>query len=226
MTAPDAVAQGGACQQNLLNWFTFVTQRHLVPVIAVWNFPEGGCADNGRPSTDAYAADIQQLLGYLDGLGDGTVPYLEAWNEPNSSGVRRRPRPPRTGSAANTVCQTAGCTAIAGDFVDNDPDQGGQLVHPRLRQRLTYDKCTSLPYEDAVRGRAGLRATPAIWGFHPYYAVNCEQSASVTAFEVQPAQTPAGQIVVHRGRCVGVPSRPGPAPRRGPPSRPPMRPIS
>ena len=26
-------------------------------------------------------------------------------------------------------------------------------------------------------------AQPAIWGFHPYYAVNCEQAASVTTFE-------------------------------------------
>lgn len=181
VTAPDAVAQGGACEQNLTDWFHYVTQvLHLTPVIAVWNVAEGGCANDGHPSTAAYATEIAQLLDYLDGLGWGDVGYLEAWNEPNSSSV-----PPAQAAAywtaANAACQPAGCTAIAGDFVDNDPDQGSQSFNPTCTGGLTYLN-QLVPYETAyIAALAG--AAPAIWGFHPYYAVNCEQSASVTAFE-------------------------------------------
>ena len=38
-------------------------------------------------------------------------------------------------------------------------------------------------------------ATPSIWALHPYYAVNCEQSASITTFAAGlPATNPAPQI--------------------------------
>jgi hypothetical protein len=191
VTAPDAVAQGGACEANLAEWFTYVTQTlHLIPVIAVWDVAEGGCANHGQPSVGAYTTDISQLLTYLDGLYPGTtVPYIEAWNEPNSSSVSAA-NAAGYWTAANTVCATAGCTAIAGDFVDNDPDQGGQPFNPGCAPGLTYNALAS--YEDQyVSALAG--ATPAIWGFHPYFAVNCEQSASVTTFEDN-LPTPSGQV--------------------------------
>jgi hypothetical protein len=190
VTAPDTVAQGGVCEQKLLNWFTYVTRTlHLMPVIAVWNVAEGGCANHGRPSTATYASEIRQLLGYLNGLGDGTVPYLEAWTEPNASGVSAS-QAADYWTAANSVCQGDGCTAIAGNFVDNDPDQGAQAFAPGCRANLTYNNHLK-PYEDAYVKRLG-NARPAIWGFHPYYAVNCEQSASLTTFENN-LPTPAGQ---------------------------------
>ena len=103
--------------------YRYVTQLHLIPVIAVWDVAEGGCADNGAPSATTYATDITQLLGYLDGLGV-TVPYIEAWNEPNASGVSAS-LAASYWTAANTICQTDGCTAIAGDMVDS-ADQGPQ----------------------------------------------------------------------------------------------------
>jgi hypothetical protein len=65
VTAPDAVAQGGLCEQNLTNWYRYATQLHLIPVIAVWDVAEGGCADNGAPSDTTYATDITQLLVVL-----------------------------------------------------------------------------------------------------------------------------------------------------------------
>ena len=38
VTAPDVIAQGGACEQNLFNWYSYVTETlHLTPVIAVWD---------------------------------------------------------------------------------------------------------------------------------------------------------------------------------------------
>jgi hypothetical protein len=191
VTAPDAVAQGGACEASLVSWFEYVTTvLHLQPVIAVWDVAEGGCADNGAPSTASYTADITQLLSYLDSLGDGDVDYVEAWDEPNSSGIPAA-QAAAYWTAANTACQTYNCTAIAGDFVDNDPDQGPQSFNPGCTGSLTY--ATHLvPYEAAyVAALAG--AQPAIWGFHPYYAVNCEQSASVTAFEAN-LDDPGAQV--------------------------------
>jgi hypothetical protein len=182
VTAPNAVAQGGACEANLASWYEYVTEDlGLIPVISVWDVAEGGCADGGPPSTVDYATDISQLLGYLDGLVPGAhVGYLEAWDEPNSSGVTAA-QAAAYWIAANVACQTDGCTAIAGDFVDNDPDQGAQAFDPTCAPGLTYADHLA-PYEaQYVAALAG--AQPAIWGFHPYYAVNCEQSASVTTFE-------------------------------------------
>jgi hypothetical protein len=191
VTAPDTVAQGGVCEQKLLNWFVYVTQTlHLTPVIAVWNVAEGGCANHGRPSTATYTSETQQLLGYLKGLGDGPVPYFEAWNEPNSSGVSAS-QAADYWTAANSICQVDGCTAIAGDFVDNDPDQGGQAFAPGCAANLTYNNHLK-SYEVAYVKRLGS-ARPAIWGFHPYYAVNCEQPASLTTFENN-LPIPGGQI--------------------------------
>ena len=210
VTAPDAVSQGGACEQNLYNWFTYVTQTlHLIPVIAVWNVTEGGCTDHGAPSTADYTTEIGQLLAYLDGLAAPKVAYLEAWNEPNSSSISAS-QAAAYWTAANAVCTTDGCTAIAGDLVDNDPDQGSQSFAPGCTPGLTYNNMAS--YETAYVAALGA-ARPAIWGFHPYFAVNCEQSASVTTFE-QNLPSPAGQVwftEVGAWECVR-----GQSPARGP----------
>lgn len=191
VTAPDAVEQGGACEENLDNWFTYVTQTlHLIPVIAVWDVAEGGCADDGAPSNATYATDVGALLAHLDGLHQGTsVPYIEAWNEPNSSGVAAATAAGYW-TAASGVCATDGCTAIAGDFVDNDPDQGSQSFAPGCAANLTYNNLAT--YERQYVTALGT-ARPAIWGFHPYFAVNCEQSTSVTTFEDN-LPSPSGEV--------------------------------
>jgi hypothetical protein len=189
VTAPDVVAQGGACEANLDAWFTYVTQTlHLIPVVAVWNVAEGGCADDGVPSSAAYATDVQQLLGHLDGLFPATtLPYLEAWNEPNSSGVAAASAAAYWTAAAD-ACASAGCTAIAGDLVDNDPDQGSQSFAPGCAAGLTYDNLAAYERDYVAALGPGV---PTIWGFHPYFAVNCEQSTSVTTFE---AGLPGGGV--------------------------------
>ena len=182
VTAPDAVAQGGSCLSNLTTWFDYVTQTlHLIPVIAVWDVAEGGCADNGPPSTADYTSDVAQLLTYLDSQYVGaTVPYIEAWNEPNGSGISAA-QAAAYWTAANGVCASEQCTAIAGDFVDDDPDQAQPSFSPGCSQTLTYNDHLA-PYESQyVTALDG--AVPAIWGFHPYFAVNCEQDGSVTTFE-------------------------------------------
>ena len=193
VTAPDAIAQGGTCEQNLLSWYTYVTETlHMIPVIGVWQVAEGGCADDGVPSSAKYTTEIAQLLATLHSTGTA-LPYLEAWNEPNSSGVSAATAAAFWRDAA-ADCGAAGCTALAGDFVDNDPDQGGQAFNPGCTPAgLTYNgvfKSYEASYVKALNG-----ATPSIWALHPYYAVNCEQSASITTFAAGlPATNPAPQI--------------------------------
>jgi hypothetical protein len=52
VTAPDVIAQGGACEQNLLNWYEYVTQTaHLIPVIAVWDVGSARSCPTSRPGT-------------------------------------------------------------------------------------------------------------------------------------------------------------------------------
>jgi hypothetical protein len=176
VTAPNAIAQGGACEQNLLNWYSYVTGTlHLIPVIAVWDVAEGGCANDGVPSNAKYTVDVQQLLAALSATGT-PLQYLEAWNEPNASGVSAAAAA-GLWSDAGGVCATAGCTALAGDFVDA-ADQG-QKFNPGCAAKITFNGLKS--YEDAyVKALGG--ATPAIWAFHPYIAVNCEQSGSLSTF--------------------------------------------
>jgi hypothetical protein len=189
VTAPDVIAQGGACEQNLFNWYSYVTNTlHLIPVITVWDVAEGGCADHGVPSNANYTSDIEQLIAALGGLGS-PLPYLEAWNEPNASGVSS------TAAAgfwtdANSVCATAGCTALAGDFVDT-ADQS-QKFNPGCAANLTFNNLKS--YESGyVKGLKG--AKPAVWALHPYLAVNCQESASVSAFTANlPASTTPAQV--------------------------------
>jgi hypothetical protein len=190
VTAPDVIAQGGACEQNLFNWYEYVTQTaHLIPVIAVWDVAEGGCADHGAPSNSKYTTDVEQLLGALAGLGT-QLPDLEAWNEPNESGVSAS-----TAAGywrdASSVCATSGCTALAGDMVDA-PDQSGQKFDPGCTANLTFNNLKSyeVSYVKALGG-----AAPAIWAFHPYLAVNCEQEGSLRTFAANlPAASTPPQI--------------------------------
>lgn len=177
VTAPDVIAQGGACEQNLFDWYSYVTSLHLIPVIAVWDVAEGGCADNGVPSAANYTADVQQLLGALSGLGT-PLPYIEAWNEPNASSVSAAAAA-GLWSDASAVCASVGCTALAGDFVDS-PDQSGQKYNPGCTPGLTFTKGLKAYENSYVKALGSTR--PAIWAFHPYAAVNCEQPGSVTTF--------------------------------------------
>ena len=60
-----------------------------------------------------------------------------------------------------------------------------------MRAGLTFNSHLK-PFEVSYVKALGA-ARPAIWGFHPYYAVNCEQSASVSTFESN-LPKPAGQV--------------------------------
>jgi hypothetical protein len=188
VTAPDAIAQGGTCESNLFRWYSYVTSLHLTPVIAVWDVAEGGCADNGAPSSAKYTTDMQQLTSALSGLGT-TLPYLEAWNEPNDSGISAA-NAATYWKDASSVCATAGCTALAGDFVDT-ADQS-EKFNPTCTPTLTFNNLKS--YEVSyVKGLGSAR--PAIWAFHPYLAVNCANPASVATFAANlPTSSPPPQI--------------------------------
>ena len=181
VTAPDPISQGGACEQNLTNWFNYTTRTlHLIPVISLWNVAEGGCVHKAAPVTATYTREITRLVAYLDTLAAGAPFYIEPWNEPNATSVSAA-QAAAYWTTANAACASGGCTALAGGFVDNDPDQGSQSFAPGCARGLSYNNHL-LPYENSyVKALGG--ALPAIWGFHPYYAVNCEQPASLTTFE-------------------------------------------
>jgi hypothetical protein len=190
VTAPDVIAQGGACEQNLFNWYAYVTNTlHLTPVIAVWDVAEGGCADDGVPSSANYSSDIQQLLTALGGVGT-PLPYLEAWNEPNDSGVSSTAAA-GFWSDANSACAAFGCTALAGDLVDT-ADQSQKFNAAGCAKNLTFNNLKS--YEAGyVKGLKG--ATPAVWALHPYLAVNCLESTSVSTFTANlPASATPPQV--------------------------------
>ncbi|HEY1778641.1 MAG TPA: hypothetical protein VGG41_20970 [Solirubrobacteraceae bacterium] len=190
VTAPDAITQGGACEQNLFNWYSYVTNTlHLIPVIAVWDVAEGGCANHGVPSSANYTADIQQLVTALGGVG-GQLPYLEAWNEPNDSGVSAAAAA-AFWADANSVCAAAGCTALAGDYVDT-ADQSQKFNASGCATNLTFNnlKTYAAGYVKGLKG-----ATPAIWALHPYLAVNCRESSSISAVTASlPASATPAQV--------------------------------
>ena len=92
------------------------------------------------------------------------VRIVEAWNEPNNG---RRPDVPAATAAAfwaaaRADCATGTCdTVIAGDFNDAQSN----LV----------------PYERQYVAALGA-VDPVDWGIHPYYAVNNQTDATLTAF--------------------------------------------
>ena len=168
------------------------------------NVTEGGCADDGRPSTVTYEADIKSLLGYLAGLDGGVaVPYLEAWNKPNSSGVSA------SQAAAYWVAADADLSRrrVAPRWPEisliTTPTRARRSSTPDALPNLTYNNHLK-PYEDNYVTALGS-ARPAIWGFHPYEAVNCAQPASLTNLESN-LPHPGGADLVHGGGSLGVPS--------------------
>jgi hypothetical protein len=107
----------------------------------------------------AGQAEYGRLLAALLEAFPG-VRYVEAWNEPNDSGISAA-EAAGDWSMASAVC-AARCTAIAGDVLDSDP----RLVE----------------YERAYVAALGVQR-PAIWGIHPYLAVKDHSATTVLEFE-------------------------------------------
>src|SRR5262249_6832067 len=130
-------------------WYRASSALGLTPEVAVTSY------DGVLPSS---ASEYQQKIELL--LDLKPVRYFEAWNEPNNKPFL----PPATAAhftnAAYSLCQSKGCTLIAGDLLDS-PNMVGY--------ETDYEKDLSPP-------------NPPNWGVHPYYAVKAQSEATVFDF--------------------------------------------
>jgi hypothetical protein len=143
---------------NLQRWYDHALQLQLIPELALDNYNCTGCTPP-RSSTE-YGAALEALLATFPG-----VEVLEAWNEPNNTHYTSYLEPATAAhlmNAAYALCELHGCTAIAGDFLDSEPN----LVE--------YER----EYE-----RYLIPPDPRDWGIHPYHAVKRMANTTVRAFE-------------------------------------------
>jgi len=131
--------------------------------VAIYN-PEGPL-----PSAAEYRIQVEKLLHTFP------VPYLEAWNEPNDEGVT----PSAAASywqQAHAVCVERGCTAIAGDLLDERYPAGSEVSdrNPENLNQVRYEEA----YGAALQG-----ADPEDWGFHPYAAIKYRTKTPVESFK-------------------------------------------
>ncbi len=142
---------------DLQAWYTHAIELQLTPELALDNYNCAGCT--APRSTAEYARELEALSSAFP-----RIRVLEAWNEPNDSHYSSY-LPPSSAAgfmnAAYTVCQARGCTAIAGDLLDSEPNM------------VEYER----------RYERGLSpADPGNWGLHPYHAVKYATARTVSAF--------------------------------------------
>lgn len=144
--------------ENLRKWYDHAVQLQLIPELALDNY---NCSSCKAPLSNAeYTAALEALLAEFPG-----IQVLEAWNEPNNTHYTSHLAPATAAqlmNAAYAFCKLHGCTAIAGDFLDSEPN----LVE----------------YENEYE-RYLTPADPGNWGIHPYHAIKYTTSSTVQAFK-------------------------------------------
>lgn len=143
---------------NLRRWYDHAVELQLTPELALDNYNCSGCS--APQSSAEYTAVLEALLAQFPG-----VEVLEAWNEPNNTHYTSYLAPAKAAelmNAAYAFCELHGCTAIAGDLLDSEPN----LVE----------------YEHEYE-RYLTPADPGNWGIHPYHAVKYETDSTVEAFQ-------------------------------------------
>jgi|HubBroStandDraft_2_1064218.scaffolds.fasta_scaffold11759_2 hypothetical protein len=142
---------------NLQRWYAHTIDLRLTPELALDNY---NCSDCSAPlATAEYTAALEALFGAYPG-----IQVLEAWNEPNNSHYSSYLTPATAAhlmNAAYALCELHGCTAIAGDLLDSEPNM------------LRYER----DYEHDL-----IPADPGNWGIHPYHAVKYITDSTVTSF--------------------------------------------
>ncbi|HVR05899.1 MAG TPA: hypothetical protein VMS02_07635 [Solirubrobacteraceae bacterium] len=150
----NAMAPGHAGERAELEaWLGDVAGLGLTADVALTSY------DGVHPASPGeYALRLAQLLAWARELGH-TIPYLEAWNEPDNQG--REPPAAAAGfaNAAHTLCADFACAVIAGDFEDGP----GLAAYERAYTR-------------------NLSFAPAIWGVHPYRSVQDMSEAPYLRF--------------------------------------------
>jgi Glycosyl hydrolase catalytic core len=142
---------------GLERWYDHTMELQLTPELALENYNCSGCE---APTTTAkYTIELHELLRSFPG-----IQVVEAWNEPNNTHYSSYVSPAaaaRYMNAAYGLCQAQGCTAIAGDLLDSEPNL------------LDYERS----YEAYLQPR-----DPGNWGIHPYRAVKYMSDATVSSF--------------------------------------------
>lgn len=135
-------------------------------------------------SSEEYEEYVSALLAYAASVGE-PIQYLEAWNEPNNTGLGNvnagHPSAAAAAhfmNAASSLCATRGCTPIAGDFLDSQYAWRG---HEEVHEQVT-NTGMGVSYEDEYVAHL-LPRRSIVWGFHPYAAVKYKTTETVTAFE-------------------------------------------
>lgn len=139
-------------RSELESWYADVLGIGLIPEVSLTSY------DGILPSSAVeYQMRLEALLNRFT-----AIRYLEAWNEPNNTANLTAATAASYTDSAFSLCQTHGCTVIAGNFLDSPPNM------------LTYEK----EYEQALHP-ANL---PPNWGLHPYSAVKTRNASTVLDF--------------------------------------------
>ena len=137
---------------ELESWYADVLELGLTPEVSLASY------DGVMPrSAMEYQIRLQALLGRFT-----AIRYLEAWDEPNHTAKLTAVAAAGYTNSAYSLCQTHGCTVIAGNFLDSQSNM------------ISYERA----YERALHP-----ATLPNWGIHPYAAVKTRNPSTVLAFK-------------------------------------------
>jgi hypothetical protein len=139
-------------------WYADVLSIGLTPDVSLASY------DGVMPVSIAeYKARLEELLDRFTGIR-----YVEAWDEPNDTADLDAVTAAAYTNSASSLCRARGCTTIAGNFLDSQPNL------------VAYER----EYERALQP-----ASLSNWGIHPYAAVKTRSAATVFAFR---ASLPGG----------------------------------
>ena len=146
-------------RSELDSWYADVLALGLTPELSLASY------DGVMPgSIGEYQEMLEQLLDTFP-----AIRYLEAWDEPNATPGLDARTAARYTNVAHSLCGARGCTVIAGNLLDSDPNM------------VAYERA----YEQA------LDPVESDWGIHPYYAVVTRNPATVLTFK---ANLPDGGV--------------------------------
>ena len=169
---------------NLRRWYDRAVELQLTPELALDNYNCGDCA--APQDTAEYASELDALFRTFP-----DVKVLEAWDEPNDSHYTSYLSPTvaaRLMDAAYSFCAAHGCTAIAGDLLDSEPNM------------VEYEK----DYENSLQPR-----DPGNWGIHPYRAVKYMSDSTVVDFpKSYPIRRPTASGSPRSARTTARPAAP------------------
>lgn len=158
-------------------WYADVLSIGLTPEISLASY------DGVMPVSSAeYQVRLEELLDRFPGIR-----YVEAWDEPNDTADLSAVTAAGYTNSAYALCRTRGCTTIAGNFLDSQPDM------------VAYER----EYERALQP-----ASLSNWGIHPYAAVKTRSASTVLAFRSNLPRGGTGMRIwfteVGAYRCEGI----------------------